>query len=104
VEMTAIVSTQQEVSSIPIQHIFLLQVTAAVILGISILGFLCHVPRCVRGIWKRLSLVKWNCFCPSVRDECLSEQICQQKTALSQKFSWYVSKLGAGVNDCEGKF
>ncbi|CAL1142348.1 unnamed protein product [Cladocopium goreaui] len=66
-----------------------LYVTAAVILGISILGFLCHVPRCVRGIWKRLSLVKWNCFCPSVRDECLSEQICQQKTALSQKFSWY---------------
>eukprot|EP00435_Cladocopium_sp_Y103_P018906 s1080_g4.t1 len=65
-----------------------LYVTAAVMLAISSLGFLCHVPRCVRAIRKRLSLVKWNCFC-KVRDECLSEQICQQKTALSQKFSWY---------------
>lgn len=66
-----------------------LYVTAAVMLGVSVLGFLCHLPGCVRATWNRLTSVKWKCFCPPVRDECLSEQICQQKTVWSQKLSWY---------------
>ena len=68
------------------------EVTAAVMLGVSVLGFLCHLPGCVRATWNRLTSVKWKCFCPPVRDECLSEQICQQKTVWSQKLSWYVSE------------